>query len=287
MTKEIVKKNQSSIQVLKTLNALLEDNYTMQELIQKLNENEKEPVFNNSVICKYINTCRYCGIDIIKVHNKYYVTSMPFGMDVSNKDLDLFIMLQEAVKKTFSSRALKAFDKLLSKISKYSNKKIIRVEKKTVSATFEMFEKAILEKRKIILMFKAKSVLECIPLDITEEKDKKYFKVLVDDKEKMILVDRIIGLEALDVKIKPNFGDRTIIYKLTGGLAKRYSLRENEAIIANNLPESIVISNFGEPEDVLLSRLMRYDKDCEIISPVDYRNNIIEMIDKTLTNYGE
>ena len=259
----------------------------MQELIKRLNENEKEPVFNNSVVSKYINTCRFCGIEIIKVHNKYYVTSMPFGMNLSNKDLDLFIMMQESAMQSFSPRALKAFDTLISRISKYSNKKIVRVEKKTASATFEMFEKAVLEKRKIALMFKAKSVLECVPLEITEVNGKKYFKVLIDGKEKLILIDRVIGLEVLDVKINPNFGDRTVIYKLTGGLAKRYSLRENEVIIVNNLPEYITISNTGEPEEVLLPRLMRYDKDCEIISPDDYRNNMIELINKTLANYGE
>ena len=82
MAKEVVKKNQSSMQVIKTLLVLLEDNYTMQELVQKLNEKEEEPIFNNSVVSKYINTCRYCGIDIIKVHNKYFVRSMPFGMEI-------------------------------------------------------------------------------------------------------------------------------------------------------------------------------------------------------------
>ncbi len=76
-TKEAVKRNQSSMQVLKTLKLLLEDNYTMTELIQKLNSQEKEPVFNNSVVSKYINTCRFCGMEIPKIHNKYFVSSVP------------------------------------------------------------------------------------------------------------------------------------------------------------------------------------------------------------------
>ena len=69
MAKDLVKKNQSSMQVLKTLLVLLEGNYTMQELVEKLNEKEKESVFNSSVVSKYINTCRHCGIEIIKVDN--------------------------------------------------------------------------------------------------------------------------------------------------------------------------------------------------------------------------
>ena len=70
MIKESLKKNLSSMQVLKTLQVLLEGNFTMQELIKKLNQKEETPVFNNSVISKYINTCRFCGIDIPKIHNK-------------------------------------------------------------------------------------------------------------------------------------------------------------------------------------------------------------------------
>ena len=86
---QAVKRNQSSMQVLKTLQLLLEDNYTMSELIEKLNEKEDEPIFNNSVVSKYINTCRHCGIDIPKIHNKYFVANLPFGLDLSVRDLDL------------------------------------------------------------------------------------------------------------------------------------------------------------------------------------------------------
>ena len=286
MAKEIVKKNQSSMQVIKTLLVLLQGNYTMQELVEKLNEKEKDSVFNSSVVSKYINTCRYCGIDIVKVHNKYFVASLPFGMDLTNKELELFIKLQEGVKNNFSPRVNKNFDKLISKISKYSNKRIIRVDKKTANITFDMFEKAIEEKRKVALMFKTKTVLECIPLGIVNNNGKVYFNVLVDNKEKMILVSRITGLEVLGVNFFPNSADRTTVYKLTGGLASRYTLRENEVILTNSLPDHIAVSNNGEPQEILLPRLMRYDKNCEIVSPADFRNSIKEMIDKTLANYG-
>ena len=67
------KKNLSSMQVIKTLQILLQGDYTMNELIEQLNANESEPIFNNSVVSKYINTCRYCGIEIPKIHNKYKV----------------------------------------------------------------------------------------------------------------------------------------------------------------------------------------------------------------------
>ena len=53
MNKISIKKNLSSMQVLKTLQVLLQGNFTMQELIERLNKSEEEPVFNNSVIRVY------------------------------------------------------------------------------------------------------------------------------------------------------------------------------------------------------------------------------------------
>ena len=72
-SKVIAKKNNSGIQVIKTLQVLMDDNYTMAELVKKLNMNEKKPIFNHSVVSKYINTCRYCGISIPKIQNRYFI----------------------------------------------------------------------------------------------------------------------------------------------------------------------------------------------------------------------
>jgi len=259
----------------------------MRDLIEKLNENEEEPVFNNSVVSKYINTCRYVGIEIPKIHNKYFVASMPFGMDLSSKDLELFQMMQEVAKNTISAKQNKYFDMLLSKISKHSNKHIIRIDKNNANIIYEKFEKAINEKRKIKLMFKVKATLECIPLRIIQNKNKIYFNILVDDKEQMIKIDRITGLEILNVTFSDSLLERTVVYKLTGGLAKRYSLRDNETLINDSLPDYIVVSNAGESQEVLLSRLLRYDKDCEILSPKECKDDMAKIIDETLANYGE
>ena len=286
MAKSFAKKNKSSMQVIKTLKVLLEDNYTMQELIKRLNKEEKEPIFNNNVISKYINTCRYCGIDIPKIQNRYIVASMPFGMELSNSELDLFYMLQEKAKEILSTKTAIKFENLLSKISKFSNKHIVRVDKKTANITIENFEKAITEKRKINLMLKTKTNIKCMPKCFSNKENKLFFNVLINGIEKTISTDRVIGLEILDEKFQLKFSEKEVVYKLTGGLAKRYSLRENEVLTEDKLPEYIVVTNKGEPQEDLLSRLMRYDKNCEVVSPVEYKEAMIDMINKTLENYG-
>lgn len=286
--KEAVKRNQSSMQVLKTLQLLLEDNYTMTELIQKLNANEQEPVFNNSVVSKYINTCRFCGLDIPKIHNKYFVASLPFGIDISARELDLIEDLRYAVKNTMSAKADETFEKFLANLSKYSNKQIIRVEPKTRQKAFELFDKAVAEKRKINLLFRAKAVFECIPLRIVQKKGKTCFNVIHEGKEKVIAADRISGLEIMDRRFAQteNTSKQEVVFKLKGKLAGTYTLRENEEIMPDSTEGNLVVSNKGEEKDVLFSRLLRYDKSCEILYPLHYREEMKNLLDEMLKNYG-
>ena len=113
----LAKKNLSSIQVLKTLQALLEDDYSMPDLLKRLNGETTTPVFNNSIVSKYINTCRYCGIDIPKINNKYLIANMPFGIDLSNDDLSVIEELKDIAKNVTSERQNKIFDIFYSRFS--------------------------------------------------------------------------------------------------------------------------------------------------------------------------
>lgn len=285
--KEAVKRNQSSMQVLKTLQLLLEDNYSMTELIQKLNANEKEPIFNNSVVSKYINTCRFCGIEIPKIHNKYFVASIPFGIDLTTRELDLINDLQITVQSTMPRKANKLFEIFIDKLSKYCNKQIIRVEPETKQRAFELFDKAISENRMINLLFRAKAVFECVPLRIVEKNGKFCFNVIHNGRTKTISADRISGLEIIDRKFKKTDSNFTqdVVYRLKGALAERYTLKENEQIVNSELPESITITNKGEDKEKLFSRLLRYDGNCEILYPLHYREEMKNLIDVMLKNY--
>ena len=286
---EVVKRNISGLQVIKTLQILLENNYTMSELIERLNSTEKEAVFNNSVVSKYINTCRFCGFDIPKIHNKYFLAKVPFGLEPTQRDFELLAILQACANRRLSGKSNKLFNDFIRRLNKYSNKDIIRVEKKTFKITCEMFDKAIQEKRKVMLMFKAKALLECIPLEIVEQKGKLYFKVLYNDKERYVAMERISGLEILGKVFVPSEEElgETVVFKIKGDLISRYTLREHETEIGRHIPEYITISNTGEDKKELLSRLLRYDKLCEIVSPQHYRDEFKLMLNDMLANYGE
>lgn len=279
------KKNISSTQVLKTLQLLLEDNYTMSELVEKLNKNEPEPVFNNSVVSKYINTCRYCGFDIHKIHNRYFVSSVPFGMSLISDDIDLIEKMQEVAKNIFSSKVLGKFNAIISNISKYSNKQLVRVEQKTAEITKELFQKAIDENRYVSVFFKVKAVRLCRPISIVMEKNRPCFNVIYNGKMRTIPISRVTGIIVQDSKFLTSEVETQLVYRIYEPLASRYDLKENEEMTEKN-NNYIVISNKGEPKDVLYSRLLRYDSLCEIITD-NYRKEMKKIIADTLANYGE
>lgn len=282
------KKNLSSMQVLKTLQVMLQGDYTMKELLEILNENEGRPVFNNSVVSKYINTCRYCGIEIPKIHNKYIITNLPFGLDLSYEDSDTLEKFQEIVKSKMTKKTYEEFEEILAKINKYANKKISRVEKSNFQIILEQFERAVNEKRRIKLLYKNKKELVCIPIQIVENKDKTFFNVAIKNREKMIDVDRVSGLEVTNEKFVYHYqGKQSVVFELKGGLAKRYQPRENETVDISDTEDYIVVTNRGENKEVLLSRLLRYDDKCEIKNPKSYREELYNMVNQALANYGE
>lgn len=287
MTKLSIKKNLSSLQVLKTLLVILQGNFTMQEIVDKLNSNESAPIFNNSVISKYINTCRYAGFDIPKIHNRYFLTSMPFGFELTAGDTSVLEVIQDVVKQDLGSKYNKIFDGLIEKINRFSNKKIAKVEKETYQFTTELFELAVSEKRKVRLMYKNKIIQDCIPIGMVENKGKTYFHVIYNNKEKMIDAVRISGIQVLSEKYVKNFNDQVVIFELKSPLAERYKLRENERLIKSFDGQSITVSNHGENKEILFSRLLRYDDKCEIINPKSYREEMKQIISFALSNYGE
>lgn len=286
MHKVSQKKNISSLQVLKTLQILLDGNYSMKDLIKILNKNEPNEIFNNSVISKYINTCRYVGINIPKINNKYYVASLPFGLDLSDIDFKLLRNFQFIIQKNMASKNLSIFNKFSEKISRYSNKEIVRVEKEIFSIPLELFERAVSKKRKIKLIFKNRSELECIPVNITQKDNKTFFNVYKKNKVRNIESSRLCGIRLLeDNFIDPFDGNQITVYILKGDLAKRYEARDNETIQQNN-DGTITVTNKNENKDLLLSRILRYQDLCEIIQPKAYREELKQIINDTLNNYG-
>lgn len=287
MTKTSQKINLSSLQVLKTLQTLFEDNFTMQELVTRLNINEKEAIFNNSIISKYINTCRFCGFNIPKINNRYVVAKIPFGIKFSTEEIDLIERLTNNIKENLTNKQNKLYNSLISKLNRYSNKKIIAVSPKYYENFVELFERAVTDRRMIKLILKSHVEIIGTPIKIIDTNGKSFFHIFCRNKDRMVDVNRVSGIEVMQEKFIHKFSDQSVVFILKGKLAKRYQARENETVMQEADSDIITVSNRGENKEVLLSRLLRYDDLCEIISPKSYREEMAQLIEDTLANYGE
>lgn len=279
------KTNASSIQVIKTLKVIMQGDYSMKELVDLLNANEPEPVFNNSVISKYINTCRSCGFEIPKIHNKYYLAKIPFGLDLTEIDVDIITSLCAYIQDEMSAKCASTIQLFLDKIRRFSNKKIENVNKNTLDISVELFERAVAKQRKVKLLFKNRDILECIPVNVSVENEKTLFNIFYKT-PRSIDSSRLAGIQMTGQKyVEPFNGEQNVVFKLKGNLAKRYEPRVNEYVEVN-ADGTITVTNKHENKEMLFSRLLRYDDKCEIIRPVGYREEMKELINEMLQNYG-
>lgn len=280
-----LKKNQSSLNVLETLKVLLESEYTMSQLLERLNKNNSSTIFNSNVVSKYINTCRYCGINIPKTQNKYIITSIPFGIDINDKDISNINKLFSVVRNSFSNNVIFSFEKLFAKINKFSNKQIVNYFSEIISLNCNKFNKAIDEKRKVKLFLSNGSEIIGDPINIVKNAERTFFNIWYEKKEKLVCINKVNIVEVLNDRVFSNYSETTVLFKLRGELAKRYSLREYEIMEFCDEPNTILIANRGEHKEILFSRLLRYDSCCEIISPKSYREEMKQLLNKMILNY--
>lgn len=284
---EASKRNLSSLQVIKTLQLMLEDNYTVPELRDKLNSQPDAGVVKGAVIRKYINTFRACGFKIKREKGKYSITNMPFGIDLSGGDIRLLNYLYQTVQATRSTQTEKTFQDFFQRIKKYSNNDITRVSSKVKSLHTDIFERAMNQHKKIKLIIEHNPPLECTPIGLINSRDNLYYRIRDNNnKEKIIISTGITGMYSLNEDSSQINNENSVTFLVRGNLVKRYSLRPNEQLI-NCSNSFLCIMNTGENKELLFERLLRYDSCCEILSPESYRDEMRELIRQTLLNYGE
>ena len=277
--------NNSSLNVITTLLALMQGDYSMNELIEILNNKETDVLFNNSVISKYINTCRFCGFEIPKINNKYYVAKIPFGLDLTENDVDIIKSLCAYIQDEMSVRKAGLANSFFQKIRRFSNKKISLIEKNDINLSVELFERAVAKQRKVKLIFKNRDSLECIPLNVTQTNGKTFFNVYYK-KVRNIDISRLSCVQMTgQIFVEPYKSDLTVVFRLKGNLAKRYEPRANESVEINQ-DGTITVTNKNENKEALFSRLLRYDDKCEILQPKCYREDMKNLINEMLHNYG-
>ena len=281
--------NLSSMRVLQLLNLLFEKSYTMQELMTAMGDITGERC-TNFLISKYINTCRFCGIDIQKVDGKYTLLKSPFGIDYSEEELNLIHDIDKLCSKMRVSKTVRSMKSLLEKLNQRSSKYYDKLSLPENDKNIENIEYAIESGYKIELTFKEndKTITAIVdPIEFTYKNLKLVLIVNHYDERKKIAYSDIENVNTSMIKISSNVSQTTVVFKLKNILAKRYTLKHGEKLVATDADGSISILNKSEDKVSLLNRLLKYGDLCEVMTPRGYRKDMKNLIDKTLENYGK
>ncbi len=279
--------NVASLRVLQMLQLLFEKSYTMNELTQALSNVSGERC-TNFLLSKYINTCRYCGMDIRKVDGKYTLLKLPFGIEFSDNVLELFEKINTYSSQMRLGKNVRAYNSLIAKINRRSGRYYSKVEVPDEDRYIKDFEFALENGWKVNIKYKNNAEIEdilCEPLEIACDGYKLAVVVSYLGEKKKILYSDIEEITVSDIKSSGNMLSTSVIFTLKNALAKRYTLRPDEKVVGIADDGSITILNKTEDKQSLLNRLLKYDKMCEVISPRMYRKEMKNLINKTLSNY--
>ena len=74
------------------------------------------------------------------------------------------------------------------------------------------------------------------------------------------------------------------MFRVKGGLAKVYDLREGEQISETHKHKKVIL-NYAEDRELLARRLLRYGKECEVLSPQEFRQYFVKLLDEMAAKY--
>jgi len=298
-----IKLNSGCIKIFKFLSLLYEDKADYDAVCNIFKEDVNQTDNNIQVVLnKYMNALKVFGIKIVKKKNKFVMESSLYSIPFELEDLKSINLLCDTCAAFPNSDAVDNLRKFLNNITIRMNKE----DKAKMDAVFnnhdfsfyysdlktqiEQCEKVCKEHYIVDVVYiknNKEHKSRCNPKEVVYDFRQAYLVAYDTQKnEKLeIPLHNIMSFVEQPQKSNPSELSTTVVFKLKGPLAKNYKLKENEYTLNFEKDGSQIVVNKDEPFEKLLSRLMRYGKNCEIISPKFLRNEMISMIDKMLNNY--
>lgn len=284
---------------------LYEDRAYYQDVIQIFRDELNEKSTNNVqvVLNKYINALKVFGLKISKENNKYKMDNSLYSINFTSEDIHSIGILASSCENFPEDTTCKNITTFLKNLKlRMNNKDKYQLDVIHNNNDFSFYYKDLKQQiEKAEQLCKGEFLVDLIYI-----KNQQSFKcrgrakeVIYNSKNVHLEVYDITKNEKLDIpltnilsikecpsKLKTMEITTTVVYKLKNRLAKTYKIKENEHSEGfNDKGEQTIICK-NEPFDVLLSRLMRYSYNCEIISPKFLRDKMKELIEQTLERYN-
>lgn len=298
--------NESCIKMFEFIKNLYQGEVDFKWVIEHFSDGKYDGTSNTHVtLNKYLNALKIFGVKVKKEGGKYRMLSPLYKIDWALSDLKSINNLKKACNalpegknKTYCEEFIKELEIRYDE----SAQSLIQVEDTTQSLNLAFYHSEMIEQVKLCEKYcQDKFKLELIytddkgeeinllasPIETIYKKRKVCLKVVGNNGSRVyeIPIDNIKSVKQLPNSVNGNSVPTTIVYKIKNRLAKNYRLRDWERLEAINSDGSHIIVNKDEDFNVLLNRLMRYGTECEVISPKFIKDEMIDLINKTLSNY--
>jgi len=301
------KLNESGLRIFTFLKLLYDDNAEYNKVLEIFKDEIKETSKGNIQVTlnRYINTLKVFGIKIEKEKSKYKLQSSSlYEMPFSQSDLKAISLIINYINNFPESKLAGQVQIFLQNIELRMNSNdkntldsLINEPPYDSSFYYSTLRNQILECEKIC---KEGHLINIVYLKNNEKQHCKGMlkEVIYGCKTVSIEVYDTIHRTNLEIPIHnilsieqlPNIANKmatttTVVYKLKNRLAKTYKLKENEMTDGLNENEELIVINKDESWDKLLCRLMRYTYNCEVLTPKNFREEMIKLLNETINKY--
>lgn len=300
------KYNDGCIKLFQFIKMLYDGEVEFKKVINHFSDGKYDGTSNTHVtLNKYLNAMKIFGIKVKKSNNKYRMLSSLYKIKFNLEDLKSIALFKEALELMPEGKNKTNFEKFIHSLEiRYDEgaQSLAEIEDNTKNlhltfAQAEMVEqikqceKYCQDNQKLEIIYKTDKGEElnllCSPLEQIYQKRKIGLKVLGSNGTRIyeIPFENIISIKQLPLASSAQSIPTTVVYKIKNRLAKNYKIRDWERCEKIEYDGSHIIVNKNEDLNLLLKRLMRYGRDCEIMSPKFLKDEMIERINSTLENY--
>ncbi|MDD3593321.1 MAG: WYL domain-containing protein [Candidatus Gastranaerophilales bacterium] len=293
--------NQTSYNALLCLDYMLEHpDFDIDEVSEFL-EKSNDVFYSKETILKYIRTFKLFGIDIKRknaennFNKSYKLVDFPVKIRFNNGEVDILEDIFTTLKSFYFSPNDYNVEEFADRIKLFLEAdKLVFEPKMQQALRADNFNNVLLAKLKDLCkanqrLFVTKSDgtrMEFEPVGLTVLKNRLYCAgMCLKEKSNMLIdISDIKSVVRLPVKNKFSQYKVTVEFKLYGKLANSYTLKKGEKFLEKTPSYTSVQGKFNDKK-LFFNRVLRYGKNCEIISPDFLRKDFYLYIKKIQSMY--
>lgn len=310
VTKQLSNKfNDSGVKMFQLLELLYQGDAYFKDAINIFMDKDKTSANNANVnLCKYLNSLKVFGIRVEKIKDKYHAYNLPYTYNFSQEELEAMQKLKNCSDLVLTEKTKRNFDKFINALEiRYDDETqqiAAKLRNDNENLDFSFFflnikdkiaecEKYISDNQVLEIVYRENARTErkvCgKPIEVNFGKRKAFIRIYNSRNSRIydIPLNNIRSvIQSPQKSGMPIANTTAIVFKLKGRLAQNYKLRPHEICKGTDSKGNLIIVNQNEDITELLQRLMRYGTNCIVCTPAAVKEQMKDLLDKTIANYS-